>query len=682
MTMPFLRRPYRQGTHSWIPEQMFVLNDFSGGLNNVDPENTLADNEFTDTMNMRFVGNKLMEKRQGTEMCPNGYSIITYFDKYSPVLGDAKDVMARLYSGGDKIVFCKHNTNENEIVCPIDDAYNVRGVNYNGKYYYVDGKNFYCFDGETYYKIVTEPLAHLTEDVKSADKIIHVDKIPEQVTKGSKVWFSSSILKNFNDSDKKYGIVKTVSSIDAATKTITLDATVGYAIDKGQEGSEVPVVFYEPSEKIYGDEVWDKENHIAYYKPCRQELADTIGGGVSYLPDKPSVITVHANRLFLAGDEKSPNHVYMSRYTSQGPQTLYFPVSTSVAVKPNGKAIVDMFVFDNALIMGRNEDLYVLYGNTPYPSSIDSSGTQFYIKQLDATTGFMGANCGSLINNYYIYLGYDGRFYALNSPTTYVEYLMTRPLPYKCDIYKAPFDFTNALIKRISSVAFRNEVYFSIETSYSSPPSVTIVYNYDNMAYTYYTAPFTGYLYTDGLYLYIANGGLGIAANFNRTGLRKWLPDDDKYYDRNMLGVKYPLKYSPIKARLSTKKYDLNMSAVFKYFKRLILTTRAYKDMNSDIQVDFEVDYYKLTGDENNVVNSNYGTFGVSKWGKAYFGEIDVLKSAWINLDIRGRSIKFTFSSIEEIDETETDEDKYKRNVNVPMRIYDVNVLWGIRDVR
>lgn len=680
MTMPFLRRPYRQGTHSWIPEQMLVLNDFSGGLNNVDPENTLADNEFTDTMNMRFVGNKLMEKRQGLEEM-DIFGNYGFIDKYKPLLGNeiwvraAYGTVDRKYSA---LIAFGDEANKRFPIAS-NSAHLVRGVNYNGKYYYVDGKNFYCFDGETYYKIVTEPLAHLTEDVKSADKIIHVDKIPEQVTKGSKVWFSSSILKNFNDSDKKYGIVKTVSSIDAATKTITLDATVGYAIDKGQEGSEVPVVFYEPSEKIYGDEVWDKENHIAYYKPCRQELADTIGGGVSYLPDKPSVITVHANRLFLAGDEKSPNHVYMSRYTSQGPQTLYFPVSTSVAVKPNGKAIVDMFVFDNALIMGRNEDLYVLYGNTPYPSSIDSSGTQFYIKQLDATTGFMGANCGSLINNYYIYLGYDGRFYALNSPTTYVEYLMTRPLPYKCDIYKEPFNFAKEGVKRCSSVAYRNEVYFSIgesrlvdgTTGSYGVKYFTIVYNYDNMAYTYYTSPFGGYLYTDGLNLYIAD-----------TYMNKWLNDSDNYYDYDSRTGNIKRKYKPIKAKLSTKKYDLNMSAVFKYFKRLILTTRAYKDMNSDIQVDFEVDYYKLTGDENNVVNSNYGTFGVSKWGKAYFGEIDVLKSAWINLDIRGRSIKFTFSSIEEIDETETDEDKYKRNVNVPMRIYDVNVLWGIRDVR
>ena len=679
MTMPFLRRPYRQGTHSWIPEQMLVLNDFSGGLNNVDPENTLADNEFTDTMNMRFVGNKLMEKRQGTAYYDARYNECAYFDKYTPLLKEPVNVITALgVNIGSKIIFGKNVVNsdgeyiEKEILCPVDDIHNVRGVNYNGKYYYVDGKNFYCFDGETYYKIVTEPLAYLTEDVKSADKIIHVDKIPEQVAKGSKVWFSSSILKNFNDPDKKYGIVKIVSSIDTNAKTITLDATVGYAIDKGQEGAEVPVVFYEPSEKIYGDEVWDKENHIAYYKPCRQELADTIGGGVSYLPDKPSIITVHANRLFLAGDEKSPNHVYMSRYTSQGPQTLYFPVSTSVAVKPNGKAIVDMLVFDNALIMGRNEDLYVLYGNTPYPSSIDSSGTQFYIKQLDATTGFMCANCGSLINNYYIYLGYDGRFYALNSPTTYVEYLMTRPLPYKCDIYKAPFNFSKDRIAKISSVAYRNEVYFSIKSRNVNSPDVSIVYNYDNMAYTYYTAPFGGYLYTDGLDLYIVNDNYIV----------KWLDDSDIYYDSLIVSKNLSRKYKIIKSKLSTKKYDLNMSAVFKYFKRLILTTRAYKDMNSDIQVDFEVDYYKLTGDENNVVNSNYGTFGVSKWGKAYFGEIDVLKSAWINLDIRGRSIKFTFSSIEEIDETETDEDKYKRNVNVPMRIYDVNVLWGIRDVR
>ena len=44
---------------------------------------------------------------------------------------------------------------------------------------------------------------------------------------------------------------------------------------------------------------------------------------------------------------------------------------------------------------------------------------------MDVSTGLMNSNCGALLNNFYIYLGYDGIFYKLNTPTTFVEYLMT-----------------------------------------------------------------------------------------------------------------------------------------------------------------------------------------------------------------------------------------------------------------
>ena len=633
MAQPYVRQPYRQRTRSWPNEQIFTLDNFGGGLNNVDPENIIADNEFTDTKNMRFIGNTLVQKRQGTKLVDESKFLkldepIVWVDEYSPLLGQSRFVYAtetKFYVDG-------------AYVCAVNGK--IQGVSYNGKYYFVDGTALYVYDGADWYKVTTEPYTYLAKDVISTDTTIVVESIPEQVVVGDKVWFTSGILDGFTDEDS-YGISKTISSIDVSTNTITLDSAVGYAIDAAYEEFKSPVSFYEPSDKTFGDEVWDTEAHLAYYLPCRYELTDSYAGN-SYIPSSPEIITVHSNRLFVSGDEQSPNAAYMSGLSTIAPQPLYFPASASVSVKSNGKKIVDMVVFDNALIIGRNEDLFVLYGDTPYPSSIASSGTQFYLKQLDATTGFMNTNCGALINNYYIYLGYDGRFYALNTPTTYVEYLMTKPLDFKCNVYNTPFSFTRNTTLELSTVAYRNEVLFAIG-------DYVIVYNYDNMAYTYYTGWDAKCLFTNGNTLFFGNKNGYFA---------RWCDEDDSVY--NDLGY-------AISAVLCTKQYDLNMSAVYKYFKRFMLTSNAYETMNSYIQVEFEVDYYRKSDTDDYIINSNTGRFGISEWGYAVFGNQDILKSGWRELDIRGRTIKFTFTN---------------ENLNEPMLIYDLNVIWSIRDVR
>ena len=143
----------------------------------------------------------------------------------------------------------------------------------------------------------------------------------------------------------------------------------------------------------------------------------------------------------------------------------------------------------------------------------------------------------------------------------------------------------------------------------------------------------------------------------------KWLDSENIYHDYHGETE----SYVPIKSKLSTKRYDLNMSAMFKYFKRFMLTTRAYENANSYIQVDFEIDYHQKNTSEDYIISSNNGRFGISEWGKASFGTQELLKSGWLNLDVRGRTIKFAFSN---------------ENIDEPMRIYDLNVLWGIRDIR
>lgn len=632
MIKPFFRSPYRVGQRSWIAERIFTLNNFAGGFNNVGADTVIGDNEFTDTKNMRFAGNELMEKRPGiAEVDGETYttlsSPITWIDEYRPVSGSSSYIYATdsaFYINGVKL-------------CDVEGK--VRGVNYNGVYYFVDGHRLYAYDGDTYYKIQTEPYSYLAQSITKNANYFYVKDIPSSVAVGDKVWFA----KNSIDGESTENVTMTIKSIDTENKKITTTTNFTISITLREGGiKDIPVSFYEPNDGIRGEEVWDKESHIAYYKPCILELEDSYHGS-GYIPDSPNIIVVHCGRLFIAGDSKSPNAIFCSVFDSRAPVPIYFPAACSNSVKPNGKAIVDMIVFDDALIVGRNEDIYVLYGNSEYPSTVVSGTTQFSFKQMDVSTGFMNTGCGALINNYYVYLGYDGRFYALNTPTTYVEYLMTRPLAWKCDIYSQPFNIPQNTQITISTVSYRNELYFCINNDF------VIVYNYDNMSYTYFTGWKATCLYTDGLKLFIGRSDGKFAV---------WCDGNNLCY--NDCGA-------IIKSRLSTKRFDLGLSASYKYFKRFMLTTHAYLNYNSNIQVDFEIDYYQKNDSEDFVVPSNVGRFGISKWGKAVFGNREFLKSGWIDLDVRGRTIKFDFSNEE---------------LNEPMRIYDLDVIWGIRDVR
>lgn len=670
MIRPYLRQPYRLDSRSWVNERLLTLDNFSGGLNNVEPDNIIADNEFTDTKNMRFVGNTLMEKRYGTawvdsesnvvfESDQGGASLqyelkgICWIDKFlNPFNGDSRTVLCR-QSSFDENEYYVDFVNKNDTISVTVQG-KIRGVTYNRKYYFVDGYSLYVFDGLDYYKIIADPYSYISEAFTSTDTVIKVDSIPEQTVQGDKVWFVSTILQGITDTSV-HGVTCTIKSIDRDNLTITLTQKVGYAsVPLGVK--KLPVCFYEPSEDdIYGEEVWDKDNHVAYYKPCYMQLQDTYAGN-SYIPTAPNVITVHQNRLFVSGDKESSHTIYMSATDAVSPQPLYFPSNASVSIKPDGRKIKDLIVFDNALVIGRNEDIFVLYGDTEYSSSVASGSTQFYIKQMDVATGFMNTGCGAMLNNYYIYLGYDGRFYALNTPTTYVEYLMTKPLPYKCDIYTTPFNLPRNTEVNVNTVVYRNELYFCFP---DSPNDTVIIYNYDNMAYTYFEGLKANFLYTDGNTLYIGT----------KDGTQTcYLDKDEKTYSDK--GIKqYNDRNNSITANLTTKRFDLDMSALFKYFKRFMITSRSYDNTTSDIHVNFEVDYIHNSKDEEYTVYSNHGHYDINNWNQSYFGVdgMNLIKSGWNSIDVRGRTIRFTFSNSDE---------------NEPMRLYDVNVLWSVRDVR
>ena len=619
MALPYLRHSYRSDAKAWRNEQIFTVSNFAGGLNNVEPDNIIQDNESTDCMNMRFLDDVIMEKRPGIGYYdetnyPHLKEAITWVDVYRPSLQDPLIVRGtdrELYIGNEKVA---------------DVEGTVRGVTYINKYYFVDGHSLrvYDIDKKKCYKIIQEPIVHLSSAHESG-KVLYVDEMHDLIKVGSDVMVLAASMGTENS------FKTTVTAIDVENKSVTVkdDIKPATALPVG-----APIFFYIPKDEtnVMGEEVFDDEASLCYYLPCMMEISDGYAGE-SYFPDSPNVLIVHNSRLFIAGDSKQPHGVYMSKTA----QPLYFPSNAGITVKPDGDEIVDLVVFDNALIIGRHNDMYVLYGSSEYQELSDDP---YYIKQMDVSCGFMCSNCGALLNNYYIYLGYDGRFYRLNTPTTFVEYLMTAPLPHKCDIYSAPLNIqTNTLVK-VNATAYRNEIYFCINDDF------VVVYNYDNMAYTYYVGWNSNILsvFTNKLLIGRSDGSLA------------YYKDDELFFKDIE---------QPIDCVYETKRYEIYNPLTFKFFKQVLATSHAFDTNPSNIIVDMFVDYTTFRLPE--VIGSNRSTFDNANWNVNRFDSPTLFKSSYYQLNIKGRSIKFRMSNA---------------TANEAMRVYDLNVLYTLRDVR
>ena len=642
MITPYIRSAYRQNSKSWLNENIINIENFGGGMNNVEADNVINDNEGSDTKNMRFVSGTLMEKRHGcTEN--TDYDALTdkvvWIDEYKPMIGDSHLVRAtaeKLYIDDTEIATLQGQ---------------IRGVNFYGKYYFVDGHSLRYYDGTNVYQIVTEPVAYLSARYNhgggTAATNMTFTSLPMQLQQGDPVFILAS--SAYADGNI-YGTVTSI--VDDHTLDITFNQSLSaFYIDEGQ-----PIFFYLPKSTDYSEgEKIDRQiddEWYTWYQPCIQQLSDT-SAGASYIPTTPSIITTHKGRLFIAGDEEQPHTVYMSHTTSE----YYFPCYHTVSVLPNGDKIIDMFVFDTALIIGRNEDMYALYGSSVY---VDEDS--FYIKKMDVSTGLMCANCGALLNNYYIFLGYDGRFYKLNTPTTLVEYLVTKPLPRKIDIYQkpfseAPYNISNSNRLHLSTVAFYNQIYFNIADD------LIIVYNYDNMAWTYYTGMDSSALYTDGINFLIGTS-------------------EGKLLTYEYLHDVYSDCGEPIECVFASKRFDLKSPAAYKYFKSFMLTSHAWENIVSTITVGFEVDYFNFrtpttfasnftvfggnTGNEETTIQAGRD-YPASYWEIDRFNDRNLYKSKWLNLDIRARTLKVYFTNNKE-DEA--------------MRVYSYSILLSQRDVR
>lgn len=682
--------PYSKPSSQPLSENRFALYEFGGGLNNIESDVIIADNESSNNQNMMFLSAKLMEKRYGTSLVDNFVcgDVVEGITTPSPIIW-----VDEYKSNGAPTTFIKatldnlyvNNVNVFEL-----SGGGVSGVNYLNKYYLVDGSDIIVYDGATALYIRQDVSTKLHTATVIGGNIMVLNEIDVRTKVGDFIQIETS-----NSYESFY-----ITAIDVPTKTITLNTAirlahavgdfvrmyvpnpkasitqiistataigattmilngldyriqVGFTITTQDTSSDTRTITeinratntitftamtYAHAKDVIvkfnstyftgvfnGKVQIDTVNKITWYEPCDFEL-DTDFLGENTVPKNPSVILVHNDRLFLSGNTSAPHEIYMSDISNQ----LYFPVFTGLQIAPTGDKIWSMAVFDNALVVARNKDMYVIRGNSPDASQPDP----FKIDKMDTHIGMISNNCYAILNNFMFYLGFDKKFYKCTSPNTYVEYLMTAPLTRKVDVTLEPLSLTS--FSTISAVAFNNHYAILIDDK-------IIVYSYDNQAFTYFTGIGASCLYTDGVNLYFGKTN-GTFAKYDSTV-------------RNDCGIAYEAIYE-------TKRFDFKNSMNYKYYKNCLTSSHAWDEFLSEIDVYFEIDNFNTKTPK--VVNSNQSKFGVAVWGDR-FNDRHIYRSGLMNLDYRGRSIKIIIKN---------------NKLNQAMRLYDFNIIYLDRDVR
>ena len=367
----------------------------------------------------------------------------------------------------------------------------------------------------------------------------------------------------------------------------------------------------------------DYEEYKIYYEPCQMEIEDTFKG-VNVVPDGLKYLVSHNGRVFASGCDKDDDNVFITDIHNP----FYFPVSLPIQLPPTSDEIKGLIVYDNAVIIGRSNDIYAIYGST---NRTDSNAEPFSLRKLNTHAGIVNNDTIDVVHNYLFYLGSDCNIYYLESSSASSKHLMSKLLSRNIDIEKEPINLCKADMEDSCSVFNKDLWYLSIGDK-------VLVYSYRQFAWTMYNnIDAKCYFVKDNELIWGTSDGVIVA--FNK----------DDYLDFN----------EPYKYHWHSKFFDMDEVNIFKHFKEFYLIAHTYNDYPSDVSVTFEIDYEAIT---DRVIISNK----LSIWGKSVWGDRFIVRNINDSLPFiigkRGRLLRFKFSNGYWIDgdiESEEELDSY-----------------------
>lgn len=338
-----------------------------------------------------------------------------------------------------------------------------------------------------------------------------------------------------------------------------------------------------------------------YYVPCENEFIDpyksanVIASGFKYLVNK-------AGRLYASGNSKDDDNIFITDVNNP----YYFPVSLPIQVPPNSDTINGLAVYDDAIVVGRQRDIHVIKGATNNPSL---GFDVFNLRKLNTHTGFINHESVQVVHNYLIFLGGDGKVYAMSSSQYDENTVSTAVISKQIDLFKEPISLTLTDLTSAVSIFFEDNYYLSVN-------NVVLIYSYKNRAWVKYTG-----LYAESFYnidsALIWGRGDGYIAMF----------DKDVYKDFG----------EPYEAYWVSKLLDMGEPTTFKHFRDFFIVAKTFKDYSSDVRITFEIDYDDV---ENSVsINNKMSIWGESVWGDRFITR-NINASEMFVIGRRGRNAK------------------------------------------
>ncbi len=368
-----------------------------------------------------------------------------------------------------------------------------------------------------------------------------------------------------------------------------------------------PSVGYTPLYNTHtkGKLVVDYVNMQIWYEPCENELADTFKEG-NVLPEKPRYLISHNGRLFASGSDKDDDNVYITDLNNP----FYFPSVLPLQLPPNSDKVVGLAVYDDAVIVGRRNDIFSITGAT----NRTNVGLDVYrINKVNSHMGFANHYAVNNANNYLFFLGSDGNAYALSDNRGGDKILNTTILTQTIYLFKDPINILKSDLATAHSIYYDEKWYLTIKDK-------ILIYSYRHKAWTMYNKlnARSFYNFNDVLIWGDASGRIS-------------MPSTD-FLD---YGV-------PYRSYWTSKNFDMNDANSQKQFREFFLVAHTFEEVNSDIYVTFDVDY---TDVRSAVTISNQ----LSVWGKAKFGDRFINRNINFSLPFmlgrRGRNLRFTFSN-------------------------------------
>ena len=428
------------------------------------------------------------------------------------------------------------------------------------------------------------------------------------------------------------------------------------------------------TEHTRGKVKYDYTNRKVWYEPCQNEIEDPYKKS-NVLPQNPRYIVVHNGRLFISGSKKDNDNVFISDLNNP----YYFPVSLPMQLPPNSDKIVGLHVYDDSVVVGREEDIYVITGMT---NRTDMGVPVFRLKKINTHTGFANHYAVNVAHNYLFFMGSDGNAYALSSIQGNERALASSILSRTIDFFRPPVNLTKQDIYEASSIFFDDKWYITMKDK-------IMIYSYRHQAWTMYNNLHARSFYKFNNVLFWGN----------KDG-QLCMPSED-HLDQG----------EPYEAYWSSKTFDMGEPSYYKQFKDFFIIAHTFDNFNSDIGVTFEIDHIIVK--ENFLIKNQKSIWGKSRFGDRFINN-NVNASLPFSIGRRGRTIRFIFrngfeigtpvSTVDELDGylgkkegllvkvTSTNQyfsfingtwvEQTMENLNQTIRIYSVNGDYELRGKR